>query len=263
MKQLIFIFLLALIVGCRTTNTPGLESYEVLYISHPTPQMWHENQLTSFYVNRKNDTTIAILHYTIASLESPIKTLTDSITNSFLGTNIKVPLDYKAMDYVVDSFLYEYQMLDKSDTMNFFAWEWDVTLQYDTVFTNYLIADFSQYSYTGGAHGNSVQSFYTIDLNSKKVLNLQDICSNVPELEKRMEVVFRKLFEISPKQNLEVEGFWFANNQFKLNNNFYFDKEKLVFLYNQYEVAAYAVGQIRLEIPLNSVKDILKISIEE
>jgi hypothetical protein len=260
MNYLVHIFLLALIESCGTSNHPKEVSYEVPYKTTTPPKMWDENQLTSFCINRNNDTTKAILNYTIASLESPIKSLTDSITNAFLGTNIKVPLDYKAMDYIIDSFVYEYQMLSNSDTMDFFAWEWDVALQYDTVFTNYLIADFSQYSFTGGAHGNSVHNFYTIDLNSKKVLKLKDICTNIPELEKRMEVVFRTFFELSPTQNLEEAGFWFANNQFKLNNNFYFDNEKIVFLYNQYEVAAYAVGQIWLEIPLNAVKDILTIN---
>lgn len=263
MKNLALIFLLALVVSCGTSNHPTEISYEVPYKTTVTPKMWEENQLTSFYVNRNNDTTKAVMHYTIASLESPIKAVTDSITNSFLSTTIKVPLDYKAMDYIIDSFVYEYQMLSNNDTMHYTAWEWDVSLNYDTVFTNYLVADFSQYSFTGGAHGNSVHNFYTIDLNSKKVLKLKDICTNIPELEKRMEVVFRKFFELAPTHDLEEAGFWFTNNQFKLNNNFYFDNEKLVFLYNQYEIAAYAVGQIWLEIPLDSVKDILTINREE
>ena len=42
-----------------------------------------------------------------------------------------------------------------------------------------------------------------------------------------------------------------------LNNNFYFDTEFLYFLYNQYEITAYAAGPVLIKIPLSDIKPLL------
>jgi hypothetical protein len=42
------------------------------------------------------------------------------------------------------------------------------------------------------------------------------------------------------------------------NNNFYFDKENLYFLYNQYEITAYAAGPVLIKIPFSDIKLMVK-----
>ena len=42
-----------------------------------------------------------------------------------------------------------------------------------------------------------------------------------------------------------------------LNNNFYFDQENLYFLYNQYEITAYAAGTVLIKIPFTEIKPLL------
>ena len=43
-----------------------------------------------------------------------------------------------------------------------------------------------------------------------------------------------------------------------LNDNFYFDKDNLYFLYNQYEITAYAAGPVLIKIPFSTVKPLMK-----
>lgn len=43
-----------------------------------------------------------------------------------------------------------------------------------------------------------------------------------------------------------------------LNDNFYFDKEALYFLYNQYEITAYAAGPVLIRIPFSAIKPLMK-----
>ena len=42
------------------------------------------------------------------------------------------------------------------------------------------------------------------------------------------------------------------------NNNFYFDKDKITFVYNQYEITAYAAGVVYITLNFKDIKDQLK-----
>ena len=43
-----------------------------------------------------------------------------------------------------------------------------------------------------------------------------------------------------------------------LNNNFYFDKTSLHFVYGQYEIAPYSSGIIKIDIPFSEISQDLK-----
>ena len=43
-----------------------------------------------------------------------------------------------------------------------------------------------------------------------------------------------------------------------LNDNFYFDQDHLYFLYNQYEITAYAAGPVLIKVPFSAIQTILK-----
>ena len=62
-----------------------------------------------------------------------------------------------------------------------------------------------------------------------------------------------KNIEISEKQKEMLLA-----DQIMPNNNFYFDKENLYFLYNQYEITAYAAGPVLIKIPFSDIKLMVK-----
>ena len=43
-----------------------------------------------------------------------------------------------------------------------------------------------------------------------------------------------------------------------ISNNFILDTEKIVFIYNKYEIAPYAVGDIMIDVTYEELKDLLK-----
>lgn len=43
-----------------------------------------------------------------------------------------------------------------------------------------------------------------------------------------------------------------------VNNNFYFDSQNITFVYNQYEITAYAAGVVEISIPFSELKPYLK-----
>jgi hypothetical protein len=59
---------------------------------------------------------------------------------------------------------------------------------------------------------------------------------------KILEGAFRKARGLSPDADLKAEGFWMAKGEFPLTPNFGVRPDGLVFYYNPYEIAPYALG---------------------
>lgn len=115
-------------------------------------------------------------------------------------------------------------------------------------------------SYAGGAHPNSFTNFYHFNPKNGEKLSLEDffIKGFKKELTPIAEKSFRKTLNVSPKANLVDEGFWFKNKVFELNDNFWFTEQGIHFLYNPYEVAAYAVGPIEAKVSYSDIEGLLK-----
>ncbi|WP_165953149.1 DUF3298 and DUF4163 domain-containing protein [Pedobacter changchengzhani] len=119
-----------------------------------------------------------------------------------------------------------------------------------------IISNFND-NYSGGAHGNYNSSFYRFDVKNQKKLELNDLLkidSNL--LQKILEKNLRKSYNIKPTEKLTTVLF---ENYLKANKNFYFNENGITFLYNPYEVASYAQGQIVVFIPYSDLKDHLNI----
>nr|MCU0409966.1 RsiV family protein [Bacteroidales bacterium] len=77
------------------------------------------------------------------------------------------------------------------------------------------------------------------------------------ELNNTAEKIFRAEKQLSPDANLESEGFWFEGNKFYLNKNFGIKNDGLVFYFNSYEIAPYAMGPTEIKIPYATIKKLV------
>lgn len=113
-------------------------------------------------------------------------------------------------------------------------------------------------NYVGGAHGSSAQQYINFELNTKKVLNLDNIIQT--NMRKELNQLVYKKFEAWVKDSQpdtdfkEYESLW----SFKLSNNFYLAPQGIVFQYGEYEIGPYAAGLPRLVIPYTELETILK-----
>jgi hypothetical protein len=116
----------------------------------------------------------------------------------------------------------------------------------------------SNFSYTGGAHGNYGTSYLTIDVENRKRLRLEDVFKPgyesvlVPILEKKV----REHFEMEP--DAPLENFLFEN-KIPVTENFGLMENGILFDYPPYEIASYAAGEIDLLITYEELADILLI----
>lgn len=137
---------------------------------------------------------------------------------------------------------------------------WELKTTADTVYTgsNAITVKFETYAYTGGAHPNSNLAFYTFDRETGRTLALNDMVSDTTALLDVVEKAFRKQQDLLPQYNLEERGYFLRDGQFFLPANVGLGRDGLIFYYNPYEIAAYAVGPIEVTVPYEQLNGILR-----
>lgn len=169
-----------------------------------------------------------------------------------------------AAEYFKDykSEIAEQQKESKND--DFEGWMNYTNSSQQTVLYNekgFVVVDFLADAYTGGAHGNYSSSMYCLDVKNKKQLILSDVVEiDSNNLQKLLEKNLRKQYNIKPNDAISTVLF---DDYLKPNKNFYFNSKGLAFMYNPYEVASYAQGQIVVFIPFNELKAYLVPSFAE
>ena len=126
-----------------------------------------------------------------------------------------------------------------------------------TIFSNkndLLTIKYSGDGFTGGAHGYYYEFYKVFDLQTKKTLQLADVLSD-----KNPKIWSKILMDHFLKNDLENgQSEMLLVKEIPLNDNFYFDQDHLYFLYNQYEITAYAAGPVLIKVPFSAIQTILK-----
>src|SRR5690606_22978406 len=118
---------------------------------------------------------------------------------------------------------------------------------------DFLTVQYTSDGYTGGAHGYYNELYKVFDSKTNKTLQLADVIKD-----QDATIWGRILMAHFLKNDLERnQAQMLLVKQIPLNTNFYFDAENLYFLYNQYEIAAYAAGPVLIQIPFTEIKPLL------
>lgn len=117
--------------------------------------------------------------------------------------------------------------------------------------------------YSGGAHPTTVQTAYNLDMQQLRILTLEDVVEEGASEQlyemilKRVEDKFAStgldgLFEDYPTVISDAVSYG------KMTPYWYFNDRGLVFFFNQYELAPYAAGIIKVELEYSGLSGILK-----
>lgn len=122
---------------------------------------------------------------------------------------------------------------------------------------NLLSLGFWDYWYSGGAHGNYATLVQSYDLIAKKLIRPEDVF--VPGYEDKispaLERAVRSRFGISTSESI---GSVLFDEEIGPTENFGITGKGIIFNYPPYEIAAYAMGEIRLFVPFSEVSDLLR-----
>jgi len=196
----------------------------------------------------------------ITSLENKLvkekinKSISDLFSQDILGGTKS-----DNMETMMNAFIEEYETFTKEFPDSYQSWFIERTGEVKMNRDNIFSIDFLDYSFTGGAHPNTIVKFRNYNVSNGEEIGLDEIISanKLDKLTTIAEAEFRKLKELTSEADLGQAGFWFENNKFYLNENFLIRDSSLVFYYNNYEITAYAFGPTELEIPYSKIKNLI------
>lgn len=184
-----------------------------------------------------------------------------SIITSFESFDENAVISEEFFDLRLKEFANYYE--SDSDDESTVLWSFEASIGIDNSYNYFCQVSTSNWSYTGGAHGNGHSTYFIKDKESGSSLDLNDFISDVDELNVIAEIEFREELNLIPTASLDEEGFWFDNGKFVVNDNFYFGDDSLNFLFNTYEIAPYSAGSIQFAIPIKKIEHLLKIKAEK
>jgi hypothetical protein len=187
----------------------------------------------------------------------------DKINNSIaslFSMNESFTSDSIDINDEMESFISDYEDYISEFPNAFQSWFIERTGQVKLNKGNIFSIDFMEYSYTGGAHPNTIVVFKNYNLSNGEEVTLDEIISpsKQSDLTRIGETEFRKLKELTVEADLGQAGFWFESNEFYLNDNFLITDSSLVFYYNNYEITAYAFGPTELSVPFVKIKTLVE-----
>ncbi|GMQ27083.1 hypothetical protein Aoki45_37660 [Algoriphagus sp. oki45] len=141
------------------------------------------------------------------------------------------------------------------------AQEWEIQVEGEVSYSSdqTLSIFFSQYTYLGGAHPNSMVYFLNLDYTSGKALDSNQLVLNEKELLKLTEQKFREYHEVEEGISLEESGkFLLPETGFFLANAMGFQEDRFKVIYIPYEIGSYAMGYTELEFSREELKEIVR-----
>ncbi|WP_232282996.1 DUF3298 and DUF4163 domain-containing protein [Pedobacter sp. BAL39] len=203
------------------------------------------------------DTTTAVLVYPIFK---------DTQINAFvqekvLQASVNSPDQAKPKSYqeVVSTFINDFDKFAKENKEYAQTWMLNDRTEVITKNPNYLSLLHFTESFAGGAHPNSMAVYWNYNPTTHQEILLDSLIKpgTMPQLVALAEQIFRKNEKLSPTASLK-DVYFFENDRFHLNGNFTITKDGLKFLYNPYEIKAYAFGTTELLIPFAELNTIAR-----
>lgn len=184
-------------------------------------------------------------------------TIEKEITNSLQNYQFEANRDSKSqtLDEIVEEiFLTFNQQLEEKDLIPN-SWVIELEGKQKSKADNTLTILISNYSYLGGAHPNSYQTYLNFNQKTGELIQLEDIVLDQEAVLNIAEQQFRTTYDLSPDESLTNAGLF--ENKLELPENFAITKKGLRFVYNPYEIGPYAAGYYQFTIAWDSLEGLV------
>ncbi len=184
-----------------------------------------------------------------------------------INDNIKLQLlqpildegEYDSLDTLIDAFFNEFNSVVKETARPVQGWQIERIMKVKNQSDKILAIEYSDYSYLGGAHPNRFVTYSNYNLENGELVSIDDCFTNGYEenLNSIAEKIFRKQKQLKPDEDLNSAGYWFDEDKLELNDNFAILNDGLLFYFNAYDIAPYAMGPTEMVIPYSEVKQLI------
>jgi hypothetical protein len=235
----------------RTSDTTTQVKHADLSFKYDSVKVYSKHTITSEHIT---DTTKAVISYPIFS-DQKINQFIEQKMMNFANEGEH----YNTYKDFTNAFIKNFDDFNKENNDYGQTWFMNGKIEVIAQQPEYLSILITYVNYEGGAHPNSNFTYLNYDPANHKEITLDALISaeSMPKLTEVAEKIFRKNEKLRPAESLK-DSYFFENDKFSLNQNFTITKEGLKFLYNPYEIKAYAFGTTELLIPFAELKDIAK-----
>ena len=261
-----------LVTSCQTSQTsarpaskphigPVNQSAKLIEIDKPDTLVFRYTDFTKSA--GECDSSLAAcakisLHYPIFSGsgdESSLAALNQFIQQFLLTSSTADSTVYPNPEMFSENFFHEYAEM-QSEIPDYVV-GWELIRQVQVIYSTSKVTSLraTSYAFTGGAHGNSDVQLTSYWRETGERIQLSDILSvnSLDMLNAIAENNFRRDRDIPGDLSLEEAGYWFKDDQFRLNDNFAVGKSGLIFHFDQYEIAPYSFGPIEITIGYDQI----------
>ena len=250
----------ALVTGCdapRDTKNPNTPAGDGLVFTMKTQEKTLDGCIAG-----EDGCTYVRLDYP-AILEAPDGTAVESISGAvlaFLGAPLGEDDPAGSPEALMDAFLKDYRDLKAHDPSYSHPWFLERKAFVLNNTPDVVSLSFVERSYTGGAHGMEVFHYENLDPHTGEALPLSSLFTDgyEEELLKLAETRFREVRGIAEGMTLTEAGFTFDHGVFALSEEFAIGEEGLIFHYNPYDVAPYALGPTEIVLSYDELAPLLK-----
>lgn len=254
MQRIILIFFSAVIFYCCTQKESTLPAAAVTY------------EMANFRIESEGGCRADTARCASYEVSYPVFHGIDSVVLKILSKRIdeKVTMgnpeaEGETMQQIGKKFVNDFDDL-KKEMPDAFGWYYSAVVSVEVLTDTLLSLSVSDEYFTGGAHGGHGKYFININPKTGADFTLDNYLQSGygDALRTIGERVFRKEHELADTASLERNMFEFQNDRFELNRNYGFTADGILFYYNSYEIAAYAMGPSPVLIPYDSIKRLAK-----
>lgn len=134
----------------------------------------------------------------------------------------------------------------------------DITYETSQYSDTILTLIFTNYQYTGGAHGSTIIQTYTFDLANQTLISLDDLFTNTADALAIIDPLVEA--DLTTKLGDMLDANWLKQGTGTDPQNyqtFALNADSITFYFQQYQVAAYATGIHQVAIPLTALSSVL------
>ena len=166
-------------------------------------------------------------------------------------------IDGFTLEQMGDQFVGDFERFQVDFPDNGMGWYFKTMVQVNVTSDTLISLAASSEYFTGGAHGGYTVYFVNINPSTAEDVTLHTFLKPGFEevLNSEGQKSFRQVRGLSEEASLAEEGFEFRDGIFAVNNNYGFSQEGIVFVFNSYEIAPYALGPTEFVVPWEALRE--------
>ncbi len=186
-----------------------------------------------------------------------------NLMNSHIEDHVIKMIDYQdyedleSLESLAQTFIDDYEISAKEFPEYNIPWEAYVEGKITYQSEKLISIQFDVALFTGGAHGYTSVTYLNFNPETGRLVSNEELFSQ--DFKDFAEVRFRKKNDIPENESINSTGLFFEDDEFQLPQNIGLHPNKVVLIYNSYEIASYSEGNIQLVFKMEEAKKYFKI----